>query len=184
MASKTKKKGRLTSGLNAFIAAVEMLSEGINDPSFKQYIANYIARDAIRRAQNNIYNGGNPTHPHSQYTPELTENLRGGETQAVLMETGKMAESIKIVVSTVYFGKVIVEIGINDLEVAKYAAVQEYGAIVTKGPVHSIIEPRPFLTPAVQDAAYEAASDPKLKKIIDLAVTSMFNGEDWKKHFR
>jgi phage gpG-like protein len=184
MAKRNSKKGkRFGGGLDDFLAAIEMLADGIEDPSFKQQIANYIARDAVKRAKENIYNGGNPTEPHSPDTPELTKKLRDGKTEAVLMETGKMEESVKVLYSTVYMNKVMVEIGIDNPAVAKYAEVQEYGAVVLD-PVQAIIPPRPFLRPAIQDAVYESVSDSDLKFIIEQAIKEMANGGDWKSWFK
>lgn len=189
---KRTKKGNLkvAGGMADFIDAADMLADGISNPEFKRYIGNIIAEYAVRLAKENVWNGGNPSTPHADDTEELTENLSKGERQtgSVLMErdSGGLYDAIKITSSTVSMGSIHIDIGIIDEEIAKYALIQEYGghpggAVKPDG---GYIPARPYLIPAIREAAYSGLDSPELQQAIMNALDAMSNGKDWRKHFQ
>jgi phage gpG-like protein len=183
---KTKKGNiKVSGGMADFIDSVDMLVDGVNDPEFKRYVANIIAEYAVRLAKENVWNGGNPPVPHSDVTPYLTEKLSDGQrsTGAELMETGELYEAIKVTASTVSFGKVHLEIGIIDDEIAKYALIHEYGGN-PGGAVKADIPARPYLIPAIREAAYSALENAELQKAINNALDAMSEGRDWRSQLR
>jgi phage gpG-like protein len=190
---KTTKRGnlRISGGMADFIDAAEMLADGISDREFQRYIADIIAHYAVKLAKENVWEGGNPNTQHAEDTPEITEKLSNGarETGSELMETGKLYESIKVASSTVSMGKVHVEVGVIDDAIAEYALIHEYGgnpggAIHGKNPNVGYIPARPFLTPAVREAAYSALENPILQNAINKALDAMAEGKDWRVHLR
>lgn len=157
-------------------------------PEINRHAIAIIAKRAVEIAKDNIEKGGNPTEPHSEYTPELTEKLRGGTTGDVLNETGKLKASIRITANTVAMGKVYVTIGSELI----YAAIHEYGGhpggavkgISSDGKTSlaGYIPPRPYLRPAIQEAIFEAVDgdlDEKIARAYDLAVQK----KNWRKAF-
>lgn len=187
---KKTKKGNLkvAGGMADFIDAADMLAEGINNPEFERYIGNIIAEYAVRLAKENVWKGGNPSAPHSQYTPELTENLSNGERQtgSILMErdSGGLYDAIKITSSTVSMGKMHIDIGIIDEEIAKYALILEYGGSPGGAVKPGSIPARPYLMPAIREAAYSALESPELQAAIMRALNAMSEGKNWRIHFQ
>ena len=183
---KTKKGNiKVSGGMADFIDSVDMLLDGVSDPEFKRYVADIIAQYAVRLAKENVWNGGNPSTPHSEITPYLTEKLSNGQrsTGAELIETGKLYEAIKVTASTVSFGKVHLEIGIIDEAISKYALIQEYGGD-PGGAVKARIPARPYLMPAIREAAYSALENVQLQNAINKALDAMSDGRDWRSQLR
>jgi phage gpG-like protein len=184
---KRTKKGniKVSGGMADFIDSVDMLVDGVNDPEFKRYVADIIAQYAVKLAKENVWNGGNPSVPHSKDTEYLTEKLSKGErtTQAVLMEDDDLYRAIKVTASTVSFGKVHLEIGVIDDEIAKYALIHEYGGN-PGGAVKADIPARPYLIPAIREAAYSALENAELQRAINNALDAMSEGRDWRSQLR
>ena len=186
---KRTKKGNLkvAGGMADFIDAADMLADGINNPEFSRYIGNIIAQYAVKLAKENVWNGGNPSVGHAPDTPELTSKLSKGTrtTGSVLLETGKLYEAIEITASTVSMGKMHIDVGIIDEEIGKYALIHEYGGHPggAVGP-GGYIPARPYLMPAIREAAYSALDSPELQSAIMNALDAMSNGRDWRIHFQ
>lgn len=184
---KRTKKGniKVTGGMADFIDSVDMLLDGTQDPEFKRYVGNIIAKYAVRLAKENIWNGGNPSTPHSENTPYLTDLLSNGQRQTgtELLETGNLYEAIEVGASTVSFGKIHIEIGVIDEEISKYALLQEYGGN-PGGAVKARVPARPYLMPAIREAAYSALENTELQNAINKALDAMSKGQDWRIHLR
>lgn len=184
MASKNKK----------FSFAVDKFTESINnfiditkDPEFLRYIAHEIGRVAVRLAKENIKNADQKYEAHSEWTESMTQKFSKGarETKNLLDETGEMHDSIKIISSTVSYGRVIVDVGIKDPDRAKIAEILEYGAVfISNNGTLITIPKRPFLQPAVREAIDVAFSETNLPQMIDLAIQAKMAGKDWKKYFK
>lgn len=204
---KRTKKGNLkvAGGMADFIDSVDMLTDGINNPEFQRYIGQIIAQYAVKLAKENVWNGGKPSEPHAEWYDEkleetlpiteiLTEKLSDGKRQtgSVLMErdSGGLYDAIKVTSSTVAMGKMHVDIGIIDEEIAKYALIQEYGGHPggAVGPGKSghagYIPARPYLIPAIREAAYSGLESPELQEAIMKALDAMSNGKNWRVHFQ
>lgn len=184
MASKNKK---FSTSISNFVNQINNFIELPRDPEFIRYIAHEIAKIAVENAKNNIKNAEQLYEPHSVWTESMTERFSKGarQTNKLLYETGKMHDSIKILSSTVSYGKVIVEVGIKDPDVAKIAQVLEYGSVFTsKNGTLIRIPSRPFLHPAAREAIDIAFESTNLLDTINLAIKAKMAGKDWKKHFK
>lgn len=183
MASKNNK---FVKNIADFIDSIEAYKLIIEDPEFARYIAHEIAKVAVRKAKLNVINGGAGKRlAHSRNTERMTETYSKGTRQTldVLYETGSLYNAIRIVASTVAFGRVIVEVGIKDPKLAKIAELNEFGDRVSNAPIIDI-PARPFLLPAVEEAAQLAFETTLLNKAIHDAVSAKMNGKDWRKAFR
>lgn len=179
---------------NKFSVSIAKFTDQINnfielprDPEFIRYIAHEVAKIAVELARENIKKADQVYEPHSKWTPSMTESFSKGArtTKNLLDETGKMHDSIKILSSTVSYGRVIVEVGIKDPEIAKIAQILEYGAMFTLENGTLIrIPSRPFLHTAARDALDVAFENSNLLRVINLAIEAKMLGKDWKKHFK
>lgn len=193
-----RKKFRVPDGMQKMRDVVEMLNDGLNDPEFEKYIALFIARMAVKRIRRYIREGGKPTEPLAEATPELTQNLRNRKRGKArpLNDTRALYNSIRIISFNVSRGRFNVDVGITDPDVVEYAYLQEYGG-QPNGAVFSYkknekgeftksltgyVPARPFLRPGMQDAMYEAF-DGKVQRILDRAIKAMADGKNWRKVF-
>lgn len=175
------------SAFEEFRLSLDMLSEGINDPEFIKYIARIIGKLAVKKAKKNVENGGLGSDGLSEYTIEITRKLRKvdrDENNPPLNESGELLNSIKILNWTVSLGNVLLEIGVKDPDVVKYAETLEIGG-TTGGAVGGkwggYIPPRPYLIPALREAFYESL-DGRLEQYIINAMKIMQNGGNWRSY--
>jgi hypothetical protein len=184
MASKNNK---FIKNIVDFVDSIEAYKAIIEDPELARYIAHEIAKVAVREAKFNVLNGGTDKgrRRHSRNTEHMTETFSKGarQTRDVLYESGSLYNAIKIVASTVAFGRVIVEVGIKDPKLAKIAELNEFGDRISNSPIIDI-PARPFLLPAVEEAAQLTFATTLLNKAIHDAVSAKMNGKDWRKAFR
>lgn len=176
--------GGNTSGKNG----IEDLLSGVINlnkqmPEINRYAIYLIAKRAVVIAKQNVEGGGNPGVPHSEWTEELTEKLRGGSTAWELYETGHLKDSIRVMSNTVAMGRVYVEIGSDVV----YAAILEYGghpggAVGKPGTDQGYIPPRPYLRPAIQEAIWEALGS-NLEGQICKAYELCVQQKPWKSAF-
>lgn len=179
------KNQKFTESVLKFVDSIESYQEIIEDPEFLRYVAHEIAKIAVREAKYNILMGGTNrgNRRHSENTPSMTRKFSRGirETREVLNETGEMLKAVKIVSSIVSFGRVIVEVGIKDPNIARIAELNEFGGWTS---TDVYVPPRPFLMPAVKEAMELAFSITPLKKAIENAITAKMEGKDWRKAFK
>lgn len=170
-----------------FTQQINNFAELPKDPEFIRYIAHEIAKITVELAKNNIKNADQLYQEHSIWTESMTERFSKGarKTKDVLYETGKMHDSIKILSSTVSYGKVVVEVGIKNPDIARIAQILEYGTVFSlKNGTIVRIPKRPFLHPAARESIDVAFESTNLLEVINLAIEAKMAGKDWKKHFK
>lgn len=193
-----RKKFRVPEGMQKMRDVVELLNDGLNDPEFEKYIALVIARMAIKKIRRYIREGGKPTEPLAEATPELTKKLRNRRRGSArpLNDTRALYNSIKVISFTVSRGRFSVDVGITDHSIIDYAYLQEYGGHpggAVRGSMRQedgtyvptlagYVPPRPFLRPGLDDAMYEAF-DGKIQRLINKAVKAMVDGKNWRTVF-
>lgn len=149
-------------------------------PEMMELVAEDIARKAVEYAKENIENEKN-MDGHSEHTPQLTKNLRGGDTGSVLQESGMLKDSIYVVDRLFSSDSVVVVIG----SYMPYAGYHEEGftSRIPRTNAEVRVPARPFMRPAVERAIKEAfryGLEERMKKALHAHVTK----KNWKKFFK
>jgi phage gpG-like protein len=149
-------------------------------PELGEIVASEISQKAVQNAKNNIERGTN-MEGHSEFTPELTEKLRGGGTENILDESGMLKDSIYVVDKLFNRDSIIVVIG----SYMPYAGYHEEGfnAKIPGVKGTEAVPARPFLKPGVEKAIKDAFSfglEARVRRALDAKV----RGRSWKKFFK
>lgn len=149
-------------------------------PEVAELAANEIGEKAIEYAKENIDNSRN-MQEHSEFTAELTEKLRGGQTGGILNESGMLRDSIYLVDKLFSSDSVIIVIG----SYMPYAGYHEEGfttRIPGPGGLEKDVPARPFMKPAVERAikeAFRSGMESRIRKALDAKIRK----RSWKKFF-